>query len=210
MSIRTERNLGQWSYQARPGLEKPWQVSKNRIIITNITLPFDLVDKERSSISLNHVRINFKANESDPENLTANVALATLIPEKVETVCVNITLNRHETVAFEVLGNNTIHLSGHYTGMMHGQRGNYCADSLLGWYDMAVPPSQSDNLFDAPPPTGDFLSSASTRNLKGKGRALDNNAGPSGSGRAKRTTREENDEEEDEVVTARSKKQRKQ
>ncbi|KAF8999463.1 hypothetical protein BDZ89DRAFT_1147700 [Hymenopellis radicata] len=189
MSRKADHLYGQWGRQISPGLEKPWQVGRHRIVITNISLPHVLKDEGRSTVALNYVRSDLDDDVPSSQELTACVTLATLVPKAVETVAVNITLNRTESIAFEVFGNNTIHLSGYYIGLFN-----------------VTEPVQLENLFDAPIPSGSFLSSAST-SRRGKARASDNHAGPSNSGKGKRKARDEDeDENEDRVVTAKSKK----
>ncbi|KAF9032543.1 hypothetical protein BDZ89DRAFT_1037111 [Hymenopellis radicata] len=133
MSV-SERSYGQWSYQAHPGLETSWSVDRHRIVITNITLPYDLEDLGTSTLYINHARIAKDNNDDSFLNACGRQTLATLIPNAVETVTVDISLDHNDSIAFEVSGNNTLHLAGYYVGL----------------YDM------TDNLFDAPLPLGKF------------------------------------------------------
>ncbi|KAF9006285.1 hypothetical protein BDZ89DRAFT_1144865 [Hymenopellis radicata] len=175
---------GHLSYQAEPGVGKAWQVGKNRIVVTNISLPHELEDGDRSTVNLIHARLD---DDTSSTGRTASAALATLVPNVIETVSVNITLNRTENVAFEVLGKNTIHLSGHYMGL----------------YNMLPP---TDDLFDARPPKGDFLSSISARS--GQARASGSTAGPSTSARAAMKRKAPDSDEEEDDVSARNGKTR--
>ncbi|KAJ7621776.1 hypothetical protein DFH06DRAFT_1328439 [Mycena polygramma] len=110
--MAVERKIGQWSCQVSAG-DTPLfiQVSDHAIVVTNVSLAPDLRGDGRSSLVLHHVSTHPHAEDEK----TQEAAVACLTPGKIECASINLSLNVGQQVAFEVRGDNDIHLIGHYT-----------------------------------------------------------------------------------------------
>ncbi|KAK7020305.1 hypothetical protein R3P38DRAFT_3197597 [Favolaschia claudopus] len=111
-----EKKTGQWSRQVFPNKYDELHIGFRDIVITNVSLGPDLQGDARSVLLLNHVNTAETAQTAgeDAAGIT-EIAIASLTPGKLETVTVNIPLNLGENVCFRVLGDNAVHLFGHYT-----------------------------------------------------------------------------------------------
>ncbi|KAJ7796966.1 hypothetical protein B0H14DRAFT_3494241 [Mycena olivaceomarginata] len=107
-----ERHWGQWSCKVRVSEPTVFEVPANDIVITNVSLDYELLGDARSTLFIHH-RIHAPAPDSDQNTQAA--AVACLTPGKVEFASVHLILNRREQIAFRVEGDNDIYLFGHYT-----------------------------------------------------------------------------------------------
>ncbi|KAI0051810.1 hypothetical protein FA95DRAFT_1602310 [Auriscalpium vulgare] len=109
-----------WSLVVRPG-EPQSVVPETDVVITNIALGEELDDeKSRTTVKFTYARPvsvddsdDEKEDDDEPGSLGVAV-LGSLTPGKIEQASVNVTLEENEEYLFEVVGKNTIHLTGNY------------------------------------------------------------------------------------------------
>ncbi|KAJ7497410.1 hypothetical protein FB451DRAFT_1211373 [Mycena latifolia] len=85
------------------------------IRITNVALGDVLADPSaRTSLKLTYKSIEEEEDASDADIPTSSTFICALTPGKIEQVAVNIVLEEKEEYAFEVVGPNTLYLTGNY------------------------------------------------------------------------------------------------
>ncbi|KZP04083.1 hypothetical protein FIBSPDRAFT_968444 [Athelia psychrophila] len=115
--------IAMWSIALQPSNEPTSFIPQSDLRITNIALGDELADASgRTSVKLTYqtpVKLDDEDDDEDeedaPEPLSTTV-LGSLTPGKIEQATVDIVLEEDEEYLFELVGKNTIYLTGNYIG----------------------------------------------------------------------------------------------